>query len=273
MLDAMQTLLRDVVRERPPRRLRARRACDGGPRDRAREDPRAPERARRARGDLRAQRDRGHQPRRLRLGAADARPRRPRARHRARAPLELRPLAVHRAAHRRRVPDDPTHRHGRARPRRARRASSATEQPEGRRAQPRLERARHGQRRSTGSRNGRTSRARSSSCDAAQAAPHRAVDVQADRLRLRRHLGPQDVRAERYRRGLGPRRPARADGAVPARRAHDPQGAGRRDDVGRAAAQVRGRHRADGRGGRLRRRRSTTSTRSASTRSSRTSTT
>src|SRR5205807_2387300 len=65
-------------------------------------------------------------------------------------------------------------------------------------------------------------------------------------------LRPQDVRAERDRRALGPRGAARAHGAVPARRAHDPIGALRGDDLGRAAAQVRGRHRADGRSRRLR---------------------
>ena len=41
--------------------------------------------------------------------------------------------------------------------------------------------------------------------DGAQSAPHRAVDVQAARLRLLRVLGPQAARAERRRRALGPR--------------------------------------------------------------------
>ena len=44
----------------------------------------------RARGDLRAQLDRGPQPRRVLLGAREPRARRRRRRHRARAPLELR---------------------------------------------------------------------------------------------------------------------------------------------------------------------------------------
>src|SRR5688572_32119977 len=41
-----------------------------------------------------------------------------------------------------------------------------------------------------------------------------------------------------------------ADGALPRRRSHDPLCQGRRDDVGRAPAQVRGRDGADGGGGR-----------------------
>ena len=82
------------------------------------------------------------------------------------------------------------------------------------------------------------------------AAPHpRRADA---RLRLPRGLGPQDVRPERRRRALGSRRAARADGALPARRPHDPGRRRRGDDLGRAAAQVRGGHRADGRGGRVR---------------------
>ena len=59
---------------------------------------------RRRPGDhLRPQRDRGDQPRRVRLGLSQPRPRRRRARHRARAPLQFRPVAVHRGAHRRRA--------------------------------------------------------------------------------------------------------------------------------------------------------------------------
>ena len=105
VLDAMTRVLRDVVRERPPRRLQARRAGDRGARGRAREGARAAERVRRARGDLRPQRDRGDQPRRVLLGAERARPGRRRSRHRARAPLELRPVAVRRESDRRELPD------------------------------------------------------------------------------------------------------------------------------------------------------------------------
>ncbi len=92
-----EPLLRDVVRERPSRRLRARRARDRGARARARADARLPQRAVDARDDLRPQRDRGDQPRRVRVGALEPPARRSRGRDRARAPLELRPVAVHRA--------------------------------------------------------------------------------------------------------------------------------------------------------------------------------
>ena len=52
-------VLRDVVLERPPRRLRARRARDRGPRGRPREGARVRQRPERARDHLRPQRDRG----------------------------------------------------------------------------------------------------------------------------------------------------------------------------------------------------------------------
>ena len=108
--------------------------------------------------------------------------------------------------------------------------------------------------------------------DAAQAAPHRAVDVQAlgcDFLAFSAHkmCGPSGVG-----RALGPPRAARGDGAVQPRRPHDPQGAVRGDDLGRPPAQVRGRHVADRRGRRASARPSTTSPGSASRRSSGTST-
>ena len=54
--------------------------------------------------DLHAQRDRVDQPRRLRVGPEQPRPGRPRRRERARAPLELRPVAVRREADGRRLP-------------------------------------------------------------------------------------------------------------------------------------------------------------------------
>ena len=94
-------LLRALVRERPPRRLPARRARDRGVRGRPPQGGRVRQRALRARGDLHPQRDRGDQPRRLRVGARQPRPGRRRRRHGARAPRELRPLAVHREPHRR----------------------------------------------------------------------------------------------------------------------------------------------------------------------------
>ena len=71
-----------------------------GARERAREGARPRQRARRAGDHLRPQRDRGDQPRRLLVGDVEPRPRRPRRRHRARAPLELRAVAVHRRPHR-----------------------------------------------------------------------------------------------------------------------------------------------------------------------------
>ena len=134
-------------------------------------------------------------------------------------------------------------------PRRARRRRAA----EGRRAQPRVERARHGQRRRAHRRVGaRARRDRRRRRGTGGAPPSRGRPGR--RLRLRRHLGPQDVRAERHRRRLGTGGAARAHGAVHAGRPHDPESAGRRDDLGRPAAQVRGGHRAHGRGGRPRRR-------------------
>ena len=123
---------------------------------------RLPQRAGRARGDLHPQRDRGDQPRRVRLGALEPRPGRPRRRHRARAPLELRAVAVHRRQDRRRVPDDPARRAGRARPLRPRRGR-ARRHRQGRRDEPRLELARHDQPGRARSPSGRTRRARSTS--------------------------------------------------------------------------------------------------------------
>ena len=70
------------------------------------------------RGRLRPQRDRGDQPRRLRLGRRQRRRRRPHRAHRDGAPLEHRPLAAARRAHRRRDRLGAGHRRGPARPRR-----------------------------------------------------------------------------------------------------------------------------------------------------------
>ena len=79
---------------RAPRRLRARR---GGHRGRSRApasgSPRSPA-GDPATHDLHPQRDRGDQPRRLRLGARQRRPRRRGAHHRDGAPLEHRALAA-----------------------------------------------------------------------------------------------------------------------------------------------------------------------------------
>ena len=108
--------------------------------------------------------------------------------------------------------------------------------------------------------------------DAAQAAPHRAVDVQAlgcDFLAFSSHklCGPTGVGAL-----WGRRRAARGDEPVQPRRRDDPLGLAREDDLERAAVQVRGGDARDRRGRRLRRRDRLRHRRSAWTRSRRTST-
>ncbi len=108
--------------------------------------------------------------------------------------------------------------------------------------------------------------------DAAQAAPHRALDVQALGADFVAVSGSQDVRAERHRLPLGAHRAAARDGAVPLRRSHDPPRRRPGDDLGRAAgaSSRRGRRRWPRRSGSARR--STTWRRSGSTRSKLTST-
>ena len=137
-------VLRARVRERPPRGLPALGARHRGVRGRAEDGRRPAERPVGARGDLHAQRHRGDQPRRVRLGARQPRAGRRRRHHRARAPRELRPVAVHRAADRCLVPAHPDRRQRRAPARCARRALARGEH-QGRREQPRLELARHHQ--------------------------------------------------------------------------------------------------------------------------------
>ena len=145
--------------------------------------------------------------------------------HRARAPRELRPVAVHRQEDGRRVRAHPDRRPRRAAARRARRDRVAR-QREGRREQPRLEHARHDQPGREARRPGRTSRARSWS--STQRRPPRTSDRRAGaRLRLPRVLVAQAVRPERHRRALGQARAARADAAVQLRRRHDPLGLAR----------------------------------------------
>ena len=90
--------------------------------------------------------------------------------------------------------------------------------------------------------------------DAAQAAPHRPIDVQAlgcDFLALSSHklCGPSGVG-----RAVGPRGAARGDAAVQPGRRDDPLGRARQDDVQRDPVQVRGGDARDRRGSRLRRR-------------------
>ena len=73
--------------------------------------------------------------------------------------------------------------------------------------------------------------------------------------RLRRLLEPQDVRTFGHRCAVGPDRAARRDAAVHRRRQHDRRRPPRRIHVRTGARQVRGRHAADHRGDRFRRRR------------------
>ena len=63
--------------------------------------------------------------------------------------------------------------------------------------------------------------------DAAQAAPHRPIDVQALGCDFLAFSVAQALRPERRRRALGPARAARADGAVQPRRRDDPLGRAR----------------------------------------------
>ena len=196
-------VLRARVRERPSRRLPAGGARHGGLRRRPSHGRCLRQRTLRARGDLHPQRHRGDQPRRVRMGAAEPRPRRHRRDHRARAPRELRPLAVHRQQDRRELPPHPDRRRRRASARRARRAC-ARGLDQGRRDRPRLQLARHDQpgraSRGLGARAGRDHGRRRG---AGGAAPD---DRRAGaRLRLPRLLVPQAVRPERRRRALGPR--------------------------------------------------------------------
>ena len=171
-------VLRDVVHERPPRRLRAVRARHRRLRGRPREGARVRERVLHARDHLPAECDRGDQPRRVLVGAEQPRPRRPRHRHRARAPLQLRPLAVH--GHAGWAPTSACSRSTTT----ARCGLDALDETaaggtrQGRRLQPRLQLAGNDQRRRDARRVGARAGRRSTSVDAAQAAPHRRIDVQ-----------------------------------------------------------------------------------------------
>ena len=150
---------------------------------------------------LHAERDRGDQPRRLRVGPRERRPGRPRAcitqmeHHSNIVPWQLprRRARVH-AGRRRRA----------AGSRRARRAARAA--AEARRRRPRLQRARHDQ----PGRRDRRARARRRRAGAGRRRAGRAADP-GRRRRARRRLlrldRPQGLRADRHRR---PARPARA---------------------------------------------------------------
>ena len=252
VLDAMTELLRDVVRERPPRRLRARRAGDRR-RSRARARRCARSSTRPSEREIIFVRNATEALNLVayaygldNLGPGDVVLATELEHHSNFVPWQT--IAQ---PHRRRVRDHPDRRRRRAAARRARRASRTTVKVVA--AEHRLERARDDQRHRGGSPTGPTSAARSSSVDAAQAAPHSRARRPGARRRLRRRLGPQDVRPERDRLPLGPQRaPARCApfllGGHMIRHVGD---AG--DDLGRAAREVRGGHLADGRGGRARR--------------------
>ena len=187
---------------------------------------RVPERAVAARDDLHAPGHRGAEPRRLRLRP---RPRRPGRRHRhdrARAPLEPRAVAGPRPARpARRCATCASPTTASSIPSRsselsdARAASSSSPSPQV------VELARHAERRpgarALGARARRGDRGRRRPGGAAPAGRRAGA-----RLRLLRHLRPQDVRPRR-RRAVGPRGAARADGAVPDRRRDDQHGLAR----------------------------------------------
>ena len=92
--DAMNDYLTALQRQRPPRRLRDRRGGDGGLRGSARQDRELHRRREPARDRDGPQRDRGDQPRRLRVGPAQHRQGRHDRRDRAGAPLEHRSVAA-----------------------------------------------------------------------------------------------------------------------------------------------------------------------------------
>ena len=147
----------------------------------------------------------------------------------------------------------PRHRGRRAVARRARRGARRGPR-QARRVRARLERARHDQpgrgdrRRARAAGRGDPRRRRAGGA-AAAGRPERA------RRRLLRLDRPQGARPDRHRRAARPPRAARGDAAVPRRRPHDLARRARELDLERAALEVRGRHVADRRGRRPRRRR------------------
>ncbi len=168
--------------------------------------------------DLHRQRDRFDQSGGVHVGPAARRRRRPGRRHRARAPLQHRPVAdaLQRGRSGDRVRPGPRRRP--ARSRLARRAARASAQA--RLLRSHLERARHDQpgrgdhpARSR-SRRGRRDRRRPGGA-AAAGRPAR------DRRRLLRLDRPQGLRPDRHRDPAWPARAARGDAAVHGRRPHD----------------------------------------------------
>ena len=238
----MREFYEHVVRERAPRRLRARRALDRRLRGRAREGARADQRAVAARGDLHPQRHRRRSTSSRTRGAsrtsAPATSSSSPSSSTTRTSCPWQQIAE---ARRRRAAGDPDRRQRRARARGARR-----------------DRARgpgQGRRRRTGSRtrSARSTRSSGSTAwaheqgaimvvDAAQAVPHRARRRAGARLRLPRLHVAQALRPDRRRRAVGPARAARGDAAVRDGRRDDPDGHARGDDLERPAVQVRGGH-------------------------------
>ena len=155
-------------------------------------------------------------------------------------------MAADREADRRRFPDDPDRRPGRAADGPARRGRRRGAR-EGRRGEPGLELARDDQSDREARRLGARARRDHGRRRGAGRTP--PADGRPDaRGRLRRVLLAQDVRPDRGRRALGPPGAARGDVAVQLRRLDDPVGQGRGHALERAAVQVRGRHAGD-RGG------------------------
>ena len=116
-------LLPRVQRQRPPRDLHDRREGHGRVRGGPRQGRALHQRPGPPRDHLHPQRDRGDQPRRLRVGSQEHRPRRRDRPHRDGAPREPRPVAAPGPGEGRRPRVHPDHRRRRAPPRRARGAA------------------------------------------------------------------------------------------------------------------------------------------------------
>ena len=247
-------LLRAVQRRGAPRRAPAvgggHRGLRGRPRDGG-----GVRRGQARRPRVHQERDRGPEPRGLRvqqrhgqgprrLAAARRRrtfrprPRRRRRRHRDGAPREPRPLAGAVRQDRRDPALDRPHRRGPAGPHPARRRRDAADPGAGR--GPPVERPGHDQPgRRAGPAGARGRRAVRAGRLPVGAAP--AVRRRRDRCRLGRLERPQDARAPGDRLPLGPARRPRRHAAVPDRRFDDRGGADGGLDVRGTAAAVRGR--------------------------------
>ena len=233
VLDAMDEVLRDVLRQRAPRRLQDRRprppSATRAPGPRSPAFIGAPSTAR---ARVHQERHRGHQPRRLLVGPGQpARGRRGRA-HRDGAPRQPRAVADAAGGARHRAALPPRRRRLHARPHRprppARRREAAVRSPPCRTCSARS-------RRSASSPTPPTPPARCAWSTARQYVPHLPTDVADARLRLLRLHRPQDVRPHRHRRAVGPRGAARGHAAVPRRRRDDPRRPPRRLDAQRAS--------------------------------------